>query len=181
VRAPDYKVTDVDDRTGQLAGAYGGRLLDGTILIGGAGYWLANEARDFKLAYGGLVVGWQSPELGRIRFGGRGLLGAGRATLGFDVTTVRGVQPDGPGSDIRFGVAGPGAQAPAPTQPLTIRARVLGRDDFMVFEPTASVSARLTHAIGVSCGVGYRLTTQTDFLRDRLNGPSASLALQIGF
>src|SRR5471032_927030 len=29
VLAPDYKVTDVDNRTGQLAGAYGGRLIDG--------------------------------------------------------------------------------------------------------------------------------------------------------
>jgi len=59
VLAPDYKVTDVDNRTGQLAGAYGGRLIDGTILIGGAGYWLANDARDFKMSYGGVVVGWQ--------------------------------------------------------------------------------------------------------------------------
>ena len=188
VLAPDFKVTDVDNRTGELAGAYGGRLIDGTILIGGAGYWLANDARDFKMSYGGLVVGWQSPELGRIRFGGRGLLGAGSATLGFDVTMLRGGQPNGsplPGGDIRFGVRNPGAQAPAPSRapvPVqTIRARVLGRNDFMVFEPTANISARLTHGIGVSCGVGYRVTSQTDVLRDRLNGPSASLALQFGF
>src|SRR5882672_609651 len=55
VLAPDFKITDFDNRTGELAGAYGGRLIDGTLLIGGAGYWLANEERDFKLAYGGLV------------------------------------------------------------------------------------------------------------------------------
>jgi hypothetical protein len=182
VLAPDYKVTDVDNRTGQLAGAYGGRLIDGTILIGGAGYWLANESRDFKMSYGGLVVGWQSPELGRIRFGGRGLLGAGRATLGFDVTTV--VQQAGGPGDIRFGVTNPSTAATpprAPVPPQTIRARVIGRNDFMVFEPTANISARLGHGMGVSCGLGYRVTTQTDFLRDRLNGASASLALQFGF
>ena len=191
VLAPDFKVTEVDNRTGELAGAYGGRLIDGAIFIGGAGYWLANDGRDFKLGYGGLVVGWQSPEFGRIRFGGRGLVGAGRATLGFDVTTLRGgVQPGnlpiGRG-DIRFGVTDPRAQAPTParapvgTQPQTLRARVLGRDDFLVFEPQANISARLTKAIGVSCGVGYRETAQADVLRDRLNGPTANLAIQFGW
>lgn len=197
VLAPDFKVTDVDNRTGELAGAYGGRLIDGTLLVGGAGYWLANEGRDFKLSYGGLVVGWQSPEFGRIRFGGRGLVGAGRATLGFDVDALRGgiVQPGnvragnvtiGRG-DIRFGVTDPRAQAPVPTrapvpsQPQMLRARVLGRDDFLVFEPQANVSARLTKAIGVSCGVGYRETAQADILRDRLNGPTANLAIQFGW
>jgi hypothetical protein len=189
VLAPDFKVTDVDNRTGELAGAYGGRLVDGTLFIGGAGYWLANDARDFKLAYGGLVVGWQSPELGRIRFGGRGLVGAGRATLGFDVNTARGVNvqvsnvPRGNvtigGGDIRFGVTNP--RAPVPTQPQTLRARFVGRDDFLVFEPQVNVSARLTKAIGVSCGVGYRETAQVDILRDRLNGPTANLALQFGW
>ena len=179
VLAPDFKVTDVDNRTGELAGAYGGRVIDDTLLIGGAGYWLANDARDFKLAYGGLVVGWQSPEFGRIRFGGRGLAGAGRATLGFDVTPLRGGIVEGftggrPG-DIRFGVA------PAPSQPQNFRTRVIARDDFLVFEPQANISARITKAIGVSCGVGYRETAQADILRDRLNGPTASLAVQFGW
>ena len=178
VLAPDFKVTDVDNRTGELAGAYGGRVIDDTLLIGGAGYWLANDARDFKLAYGGLVIGWQSPEFGRIRFGGRGLAGAGRATLGFDVTPLRGGVVEGftggrPG-DIRFGV-------PVPSQPQNFRTRVIARDDFLVFEPQANISARITKAIGVSCGVGYRETAQADILRDRLNGPTASLAVQFGW
>ena len=164
VLAPDFKVTDVDNRTGELAGAYGGRLIDNTLFIGGAGYWLTNDARDFKMAYGGVVVGWQSPEFGRIRFGGRGLVGAGRATLGFDVTGLRGGIPQPVnltgGRDIRFGVT---------------------RDDFLVFEPQANVSARITKAIGVSCGVGYRETAQADVLRDRLNGPTANLAIQFGW
>ena len=190
VLAPDFKVTEMDDRTGELAGAYGGRLFDGTILIGGAGYWLANEARDFKLAYGGVVVGWQSPEFGRIRFGGRGLAGAGTATLGFDVGVLRGgVQAgnvNGRG-DIRFGVTDPRAQAPTPArapvsgQPQTLRARFVGRDDFLVFEPQANISARVTKGIGVSCGVGYRTTGQANLLGDRLNGPTANLAIQFGW
>jgi hypothetical protein len=183
ILAPDFKVTNVDNRTGELAGAYGGRLIDGTILIGAAGYGLTNQTHDFRMGYGGLLFGVQTPELGRIRFGGRALLGAGQATLGFDVTTIV-PPPSGPGQvqpgDIRFGV--PSAASGTPAQPpQTIRAHVIGRDNFMVFEPTASISARLTSKIGVSCGVGYRLTSQTGFLRDQLNGATANLALQFGF
>ena len=179
VLAPDFKVTDLDDRTGEMAGVYGGRLLDDALLIGGAAYWLANSEHDFKMTYGGVLVGWQSREFGRIRFGGRGLAGVGRATLGFDVTALRGVpQPVAPvRGDIRFGVVDPRVQ-PAP-QP--IRTRFAASDDFFVVEPQADVSARITKMIGVSCGVGYRQTAYGDVLRDRLNGVSANLAVQFGF
>ena len=179
VLAPDFKVTELDDRTGELAGAYGGRLLDDTLLIGGAAYWLANDGRDFKMTYGGLMVGWQSHELGRIRFGARGLAGVGRATLGVDVAPLRGgvPQPVEGRPDIRFGVTAP--RVPANVQP--IRTRFVGTDDFAFVEPQANVSARITKAIGVSCGVGYRQTGGADLLRDRLNGPSANLAIQFGF
>ncbi len=193
VIAPDFKVTDFDNRTGELAGAYGGRLIDGTLFIGGAGYWLANSERDFKLGYGGVIVGWQSPEYGRIRFGGRGLVGAGQATLGFDAGILRGgpvpaVVNAGRG-DIRFGVTPqPGrgaAPAPLPTRgnvPVqTLRARVLGRDNFLVFEPQANITARIAGNVSVSCGASYRATAQTGVLRDRLNGPGASLAIQFGW
>ena len=179
VIAPDFKVTDVDGRTGELAGAYGGRLIDNTLLLGGGAYWLTNDDRDFKLTYGGIVVGWQSREYGRIRFGGRGLAGAGTATLGFDAAALP--LRDG----IRFGVTDPRVQAPMrgtapPTQ--TIRAvRFIGRDDFFVVEPQANISARITNAIGVSCGVGYRETAYADVLRDRVNGPTANLAVQFGW
>ncbi len=187
VLAPDYKVTAIDDRTGELAGVYGGRLIDNTLLIGGAGYWLTNGARDFGMSYGGVIVGWQSREFGRIRFGGRGLAGGGVATLGFDINGQRNVQVNvaGRGGDIRFGVVDPRAplatRAPGsiPSQP--IRGRVVAHEDFLVVEPQANISARITKAIGVSCGVGYRETAYADVLRDRLNGPTASLAIQFGW
>jgi hypothetical protein len=187
VLAPDFKVTDVDDRTGELAGVYGGRLLDDTLLIGGAVYWLANDEHDFKMTYGGVLVGWQSREFGRIRFGGRGLAGIGRATLGFDVVALRAgtTQPgaviDGRG-DIRFGVTDPRTTIRAPIAPAqAIRPRLVATEDFFIVEPQANVSFRLTNGIGISCGAGYRQTTNVDVLRDRLNGPSASLAVQFGF
>jgi len=182
VLAPDFKVTDLDDRTGELAGVYGGRLLDDTLLIGGAAYWLANDERDFKMTYGGVLVGWQSREFGRIRFGGRGLAGIGRATLGFDITPVRGITQPAPvgRGDIRFGITEP--RAPIPQLPAqTIRTRFAATDDFFVVEPQANVSLRITKAMGVSCGAGYRQTGNADLLRDRLNGPSANLAIQFGF
>lgn len=188
VLAPDFKVTDIDNRTGELAGAYGGRVYDNTLLVGGAAYWLTNEARDFKMAYGGLIVGWQSREFGRIRFGGRGLAGGGSATLGFDVAPGRGFVTGGgigdPRAGVRFGVADPtvGARAPQPAPQFQVRpSRVIARDDFAVFEPTASVSARITKMVGVSCGVGYRETVGADILRDRINGPTANLAIQFGW
>jgi hypothetical protein len=186
VLAPDFKVTDLDDRTGELAGAYGGRLLDDTLLIGGAAYWLANDERDFKMTYGGLLVGWQSREFGRIRFGGRGLAGIGRATLGFDVTALRAGMPQPGAIDtrgaIRFGVTDPRTMIRTPVSPApTIRPRVVATEDFFIVEPQASVSFRVTDGIGISCGAGYRQTANVDLLRDRLNGPSANLAIQFGF
>ena len=182
VLAPDFKITDLDDRTGELPGVYGGRLLDDTLLIGGAVYWLANDERDFKMTYGGVLVGWQSPEFGRIRFGGRGLTGFGRATLGVEVAPLRDITPLAPAGrgDIRFGATQPRVQAPQlPAQ--TIRAQFAATDDFFVVEPQANVSVRITKAIGVSCGAGYRQTANAHWLRDRLNGVSANLAVQFGF
>src|SRR5258705_2487012 len=70
VLAPDFKVTDFDNRTGELAGAYGGRLFDGTLLIGGAGYWLTHEDRHFQLTDGRHLGGLAAPEVGPIPFVG---------------------------------------------------------------------------------------------------------------
>ena len=171
VLAPDFKITDLNDRTGELAGVYGGRVMDNTLLIGGAGYWLTNDARDFKLGYGGVIVGWQSREFGRIRFGGRGLAGAGTATLGFD-SGLPGrpvAQPLGARGDVRFGVTNP--------RPL----RFVGRDEFFVVEPQANIAARITNNVGLSCGISYRETAGADFLGDRVNGPAANLSVQFGW
>ena len=192
VLAPDVKVTSLDDRTGELVGAYGGRVFDGTLLVGAAGYWLANDRHDSKLAYGGVVVGWQSPEVGRIRFGARGLVGGGSGALGVTLPTrVPIPQPLGGPGLIRFGTTDPRATTPAPGTPTaptrpqpvsTIQSvRLVGRDDFFVIEPTASVGVRIASGIGLSCGVGYRQTTRSRLLGHRLSGPSANLAIQFGW
>ena len=185
VLAPDFKITDLNDRAGELAGAYGGRVIDNTLLIGGAGYLLTNDARDFKLAYGGFLVGWQSREFGRIRFGGRGLAGGGSATLGFDggIPGRPVPQPLAGRGDIRFGVTNTRVETriPAPGGQVFPAVRFIARDDFFVVEPQANISARITQNIGLSCGVSYRQTAGTDSLGDRVNGPAANLAVQFGW
>ena len=49
--APDYKVTEFNGDTGQLAGGYAGRVFDDKLLIGATAYWLVdgNDA-DRQLA-----------------------------------------------------------------------------------------------------------------------------------
>jgi hypothetical protein len=164
VVAPDYKVTEIDGDTGQLAGAYAGWLAEDTLLIGGAMYWLADGPADAELTYGGVLVGWTTPPERRIQFGARGLLGVGRAQIGRDLSGF-----------ARFGAR---RRGPRP-QPELSTVRVVGEDDFVVFEPQLTLTTKLTKRVGVALGMGYRLTGYTDFADDRLRGVTGSIALQI--
>jgi hypothetical protein len=142
VLVPDFKATEVDDRFGQLAGAYVGRVTDDTLLIGGGAYWLINGADDFELAYGGLLLGWNADRTGRIRFGARGLVGVGTATLGRNVFFARG---GGREPMIRFG--GGRQPAPAPSGralPQSPPISVPISDEFLVIEPQANVSRSIS-------------------------------------
>lgn len=167
VVAADYKVTDLDGDLGQLAGGYVGRLVDDMLLIAGAGYWLVDGSGGERLGYGGVLVGWLMPEWAGIRFGARGLVGAGTGTLARNLTVVRGV----PDRTIRFG--GGRSAAPVPTA-----FRVLVTDDFFVFEPQVNAAATLFPHVVLNVGGGYRLTGFTDALDDRLNGATGAVALQ---
>lgn len=169
VVAPDYKVTRLNRSTGQLAGAYVGRVLDDVLFIGGAGYWLVNGSRGDELAYGGVLIGWSAPERAGVRFGGRGLVGVGSATLGRDITIPGGVRAAG----IRFG--GPQSRQPSGTF------RLLARDDFFVFEPEVTAGASLFRHVGLNIGAGYRVTGFADALDDRVRGATGSIALQLGW
>jgi hypothetical protein len=183
VVAPDYKVTDLDGEFGQLAGAYVGRSIEDALFIGGAGYWLVNGSRGDTLAYGGVLAGWSMPLGSRIRLGGRGLVGLGRATLATELDFAGGlaggpgwgsggIRPGGTGGVTRFGAGGRRG-----TQVSTIRVRA--RDDFFVFEPQADVLTRITGHIGLHWAAGYRLTALTDALGDRVDGETGSVALQL--
>ena len=84
VVTPDYKITDIDGDTGQLAGAYAGKLLGDILFVGGGFYWLVDGDHGEEMRYGGLVLGWSMPAGRVVRFGARGLVGFGTATLGVD-------------------------------------------------------------------------------------------------
>jgi hypothetical protein len=47
--APEYKFTDVDGRTGHMAGVSAGVLTDRSLYFGGAIYFLTNGSDDFGL------------------------------------------------------------------------------------------------------------------------------------
>ena len=55
--APDFKFTQINDGDAVLAGAYGGKMIDGRFLVGGGAYWLSG-APDVNMAYGGGLVEW---------------------------------------------------------------------------------------------------------------------------
>jgi len=164
VVAPDYRITDLDGDTGQLAGAYAGKLLGDTLFVGGGFYWLVNGDHGEEMRYGGLMLGWSMPAGRAVRFGARGLVGVGTATLGVDGQVIG--QPRGrnnirgfPGQTVRF----------------------LARDDFFVFEPQVNATVQVIPHVGVEVGGGYRLSGATNALEDRLNGVSGSLAVQLAW
>lgn len=169
--APDFKVTEVDHHTSGLAGAYAGWLWDQTFFVGG-GYWLANGSRDREMAYGGLVVGWFAGAKRRVGFGAKGLIGGGRATL---VESIDGVFGRDARDVRRLEVSSPVTSLLIPPR---INLRI--RDDFFVAEPEATVIVGLSQHVRVTAGAGYRLIGGVRGIRDRLEGATGSVALQIG-
>ena len=164
VVAPDYKITDIDGDTGQLAGAYAGKLLGDILFVGGGFYWLVDGDHGEEMRYGGLVLGWSMPAGRAVRFGTRGLVGFGTATLGVDGQLIG--QPRGristrgvPGQTVRF----------------------LAHDDFFVFEPQVNATVQVIPHVGVEVGGGYRLSGPTNALEDRLNGVSGSVGVQLAW
>ena len=164
VVAPDYKITDIDGDTGQLAGAYAGKLLGDILFVGGGFYWLVDGDHGEEMRYGGLVLGWSMPAGRAVRFGARGLVGFGTATLGVDGQLIG--QPRG-----RFSTRGVPGQT----------VRFLAHDDFFVFEPQVNATVQVIRHVGVEVGGGYRLSGATNALEDRLNGVSGSVGVQLAW
>jgi hypothetical protein len=184
--APEYKITELDGDTGQLAGGRAGRLVDGVLFIGGAAYWLANDSRDFKLAYGGVLIGWSTPADRRVSFGGRALLGGGSATLGTtlpDAVALR-FRDGRAGTLARFGGGSRGPtdlRQPQPGVPPPGTIRPIARDQFFVAEPQAELVTRLTGHTSLALSAGYRWTAMNEVLGDRVDGVTCSLGLQLGW
>jgi hypothetical protein len=178
VMAPDFKVTDVDGEFGQLAGVYAGSVLDERVLVGAAVYWTANGSDTFKLTYGGLLVGWRTPDTNRIRFGVRGLAGIGTATLPVEAVPALSRSPLA-SPTVRFGTRTPPRVAPDLALPPSLRFGA--KDDFLVFEPQGTVGLNVTDHIVISVGAGYRAVALTDALRNRVDGATGSIGLEFGW
>jgi hypothetical protein len=173
VIAPDFKVTEFDDKTSMLAGFYGGWLEDKTFFVGGGGYWLTNGSHDQGLAYGGLVLGWSVHGDRKVGFGAKSLIGGGVATLASQVTTfVPGPRPE------------PRIRPLPPTVPVTTT--ILFDQGFFIFEPEANVFANLSKHFRLTGGIGYRVIGEAYGYGygydtgDRIGGITGSVALQIG-
>jgi hypothetical protein len=169
VVAPEYKITDIDGHAGHLLGGYAGQLIDDRLLIGGALYTLVDDGHHSDLTYGGVLIGWTMRPAARIRFGARGLIGGGGATLGTDFPIAYIGPDDRRGYDPRY------------YGPTSSVVRVWGHDDFMVFEPQGSAVLRFNEHIGADLSVGYRATAFDDFAGNRLNGVTGNFAVQFGW
>jgi hypothetical protein len=167
--APDIRFGEINDRSATLAGFYAGWLNDSTLFIGGGGYWLANRDDDFKVAYGGPIVGLVAHGDRKLSFGARTLIGFGSATLSDTFVAVVAEQ-------IRFGRGGPAWRGARGFNPSN---RIAFEDNFFILEPQANAVWKITNWLGVDAGVGYRVIAGSE-LDDRLRGLSGSVALQFG-
>ena len=171
--APDFKITEVDGKTSELAGGYGGWLTDEKIFIGGGGYWLANQSSDREMAYGGLIVQWLARTDERFGFSARGLVGGGRATLSSSL------------SDILKKSDGDRRSLGRITQDDLNRSRLVDsrirfREDFFVAEPEVGLLVRLSKRMRLTGGAGYRFTGGEGRNDNRLHGAVGSVGLQMG-
>jgi opacity protein-like surface antigen len=164
--APDFKVTEVNGVTSELAGAYAGWITDDRFFIGGGGYWLANPNRNREMAYGGLVVQWLARANQRFGYSVKGLVGGGQATVSRSFSEIVPVRDPRDVRDIDRSLR-------------TIDVRT--RPNFFVAEPEADALIRLTRRLRLTVGAGYRFVALERGGGDnQLRGAVGTLGLQIG-
>lgn len=186
VVAPDVRFTEVNGKQATLAGGYLGWLTDKRLLIGGAGYVLANRNDDFQMQYGGGVVRWtffadRPVAISTGVFAGFGtatlsrpygdIFGAPRTVATTTTTTTAGRQTGMPTSNnrIRFGASSITASTP-----------VRIHDDYTLAEPQLNIVWSITPWLRLDAGAGYRFVGNAELLNRQLRGASGSVALQFG-
>ncbi len=174
--APDFKITEVDKKTSELAGGYAGWLTDDRIFIGGGGYWLANQSRDREMAYGGLIAQWLARTNERFGFSARGLVGGGRATLSSGLPDILRMSER---DRLSLGRMDQNDRDDLNRSRFT-DSRIRFREDFFVAEPEVGLLVRLTKRLRLTGGAGYRFTAGEGRNDNRLHGAVGSVGLQIG-
>ena len=189
VAAPELKLTSIDGGSGAVAGMYGGFITDRRLLIGAGAYWLTSGPGSVDMAYGGGLVEWFGNPDGRMDFSVRGLVGAGRATLGPDIgiPLFRALHGDvervfhiGRGYGRQRGHASHGRH---PVRDDFAWPRALAfryREDFVVAEPQLAVHLNVTDWLRAGGGAGYRFIAHAGRDGERLQGLTASFGLQLG-
>jgi len=133
--APDFRITEVNHRTTQFVGAYGGAVFAGQALFGLGGYFQADSPSD--MWYFGPVAEWRLWHDRPVGITAHGLAGYGAAFVRtFPVDGRRGIRLPG------FGFY----------------------EGFFVGEPEVQVMARLTRSMRLHVGAGYRFTSSNSNL-----------------
>ena len=171
--APDFKITEVDGKTSELAGGYAGVLTGDKIFIGGGGYWLANQSSDREMAYGGLIVQWLARTDERFGFSARGLVGGGRATLSSSLSDILKMSDGDRRSLGRI-------NQDDLNRSRLVDSRIRFREEFFVAEPEVGLLVRLSKRMRLTGGAGYRFTAGEGRNDNRLYSAVGSVGLQIG-
>jgi hypothetical protein len=182
VVSPDMSVTEVNKQYATVAGIFGGWLTDRTWLVGAGGYWLANRADDFNMAYGGLVMQYRVRSDRRIGFGVKGLVGGGDATIAATYQDVYGTPIDRSRAVVFGRSHRPGRPAGGgpPPQTITPTTRLAFNEVFFIAEPQAQVFWNVSSRVRLTFGAGYRVTSGADRVNDRLRGPIGSVSVEFG-
>jgi hypothetical protein len=172
---PEARFGDINGDFATFAGAHAGWVTDHKLLIGGAGYWLANRDDDFKMQYFGGLARWtlgsQRP-LG-VSFGA--LAGFGDATMGRPYGDLFGTRGGAlPSRDGHRDVGGRFGS------PINSAAVVRVSDSFFIAEPQIDALWRITSWMRLDAGVGYRVIGGAELLGDQLRGVSGSIGVRFG-
>lgn len=172
VAGPEVRFTELDGRNATLVGGFGGVLIDRTLLVGGAGYWLANGKDDFGMVYGGAIVQWHVWRDRTLNVSLGGLIGGGSATVS-GYSYAWGVEAHEGASSVR--------NMPGPPHPEPPGMMVFVVDQpFLVFEPQVSLVWRVARGVSLMGGAGYRVIGYANGAEDLLRGVSGSVAIRFG-
>jgi len=160
VLAPDFKITEMNNRTTGFAGFYGGAVFAGQVMLGGGAYFQLDDYASEQMAYGGFVAEYRLFHDHPVGVALHGL-------AGFGATNVPIYGHGGRyGYSAYYGGCGYGyAYYGCPY------------DGFFIGEPEVQVAARIGRSVRLVGGVGYRFTS-SDFYN--LNGVSGTISVQFG-
>lgn len=154
VFAPDVKFTEVNHEFATLVGGYAGYVFGGEVMIGGGGYWQANDNHGLRITYFGPVVEWRALRGHTIGLNLHALVGGG-TTYSDDY----GYYP-GPFPRPRYAYG-----YPYPSY----------YDGFFIADPEAQLVIHLGSSMRLQGSVGYRATSTS-----RLNGVTGGISVQVG-